>query len=124
MEAGGFDGALQHLGADVGRKTAQQGAVCRGNRIYGPTGSGDGVRGIAYKKSDWEGWGYSGADNDEDFLAKLADVIEPLLQSPHVQGFCYTQLTDVEQEINGLLTYDRALKVPLEKIRQIVAGKV
>ncbi|MEK4063294.1 MULTISPECIES: glycoside hydrolase family 2 protein [Paenibacillus] len=80
--------------------------------------------GIAYKKSDWEGWGYSGADNDEDFLAKLADVIEPLLQSPHVQGFCYTQLTDVEQEINGLLTYDRALKVPLEKIRQIVAGKV
>lgn len=79
--------------------------------------------GIAYKKSDWEGWGYSGADNDEDFLAKLADVIEPLLQSPHVQGICYTQLTDVEQEINGLLTYDRALKVPLEKIRQIVAGK-
>ncbi|WP_438444143.1 glycoside hydrolase family 2 protein [Gorillibacterium sp. sgz5001074] len=80
--------------------------------------------GIAYKKSDWEGWGYSGADNDEDFQAKLADVIEPLLQSPHVQGFCYTQLTDVEQEINGLLTYDRTPKVPLEHIRQIVAGKM
>ncbi len=80
--------------------------------------------GIAYKKSDWEGWGYSGADNDEDFLVKLAGVIEPLLQSPHVQGICYTQLTDVEQEINGLLTYDRAFKVPLDKIRQIVAGKV
>ncbi len=79
--------------------------------------------GIAYKKSDWEGWGYSGADNDEDFLAKLADVIEPLLQSPHVQGICYTQLTDVEQEINGLLTYDRAPKVPLEHIKQIVAGQ-
>lgn len=80
--------------------------------------------GIAYKQSDWEGWGYSGADNDEDFLAKLADVIEPLLQSPHVQGICYTQLTDVEQEINGLLTYDRTPKVPLEQIRQIVAGRV
>ncbi|MFP4977821.1 glycoside hydrolase family 2 protein [Paenibacillus sp. CN-4] len=79
--------------------------------------------GIAYKKSDWEGWGYSGADNDEDFLVKLADVIEPLLQSPHVQGMCYTQLTDVEQEINGLLTYDRVPKVPLEKIKEIVAGK-
>ncbi|QQZ63901.1 glycoside hydrolase family 2 [Paenibacillus sonchi] len=79
--------------------------------------------GIAYKKSDWEGWGYSGADNDEDFLAKLADVIEPLLQSPHVQGICYTQLTDVEQEINGLLTYDRVPKVPLEHIKQIVAGQ-
>lgn len=79
--------------------------------------------GIAYKKSDWEGWGYSGADNDEDFLAKLAGVIEPLLQSLHVQGFCYTQLTDVEQEINGLLTYDRVPKVPLEQIKQIVAGQ-
>lgn len=79
--------------------------------------------GIAYKKSEWEGWGYSGADNDEDFLAKLADVVEPLLQSPHVQGFCYTQLTDVEQEINGLLTYDRVPKVPVEQIRKIFAGK-
>lgn len=79
--------------------------------------------GIAYKKSDWEGWGYSGADNDEDFLTKLADVVEPLLQSPHVQGFCYTQLTDVEQEINGLLTYDRTPKVPLEQIRHIVTGR-
>lgn len=79
--------------------------------------------GIAYKKSDWEGWGYSGADNDEEFLVKLADVVEPLLQSPHVQGICYTQLTDVEQEINGLLTYDRVPKVPVEKIRQIVTGR-
>ncbi|RTE03071.1 glycoside hydrolase family 2 protein, partial [Paenibacillus whitsoniae] len=55
--------------------------------------------GIAYKKSEWEGWGYSGADSDEDFLARLAAVVRPLIASPVVQGFCYTQLTDVEQEI-------------------------
>jgi beta-galactosidase/beta-glucuronidase len=79
--------------------------------------------GIAYKKSEWEGWGYSGADNDEDFLAKLAAVVEPLLETPVIQGFCYTQLTDVEQEINGLLTYDRVPKVPLEKIKEIFGGK-
>ncbi|GGI44449.1 hypothetical protein GCM10008018_07160 [Paenibacillus marchantiophytorum] len=53
--------------------------------------------GIAYKKSEWEGWGYSGV----------------------VQGYCYTQLTDVEQEINGLLTYDRKPKVPVEVIKVI-----
>jgi hypothetical protein len=41
------------------------------------------------------------------------------LQSEPVQGFCYTQLTDVEQEVNGLLTYDRKPKAPLEKIREI-----
>jgi len=40
-----------------------------------------------------------------------------------VQGFCYTQLTDVEQEINGLLTYDREPKIPLDVIRSIIVGK-
>lgn len=80
--------------------------------------------GIAYKKSEWEGWGYSGADNDEDYLQRLAAVIRPLHRSPIVQGFCYTQLTDVEQEINGLVTYDRKPKVPLEDIRRIVMNQL
>lgn len=75
--------------------------------------------GIAFKKSDWEGWGYSGAENDEDFINRLKAVVEPLLHTPALQGFCYTQLTDVEQEINGLLTYDRTPKIPLEQIKAI-----
>ncbi len=40
-----------------------------------------------------------------------------------MQGFCYTQFTDVEQEINGLLTYDRKPKADLEAIRKIVTGE-
>ncbi|MFX3636369.1 MAG: glycoside hydrolase family 2 protein [Candidatus Pristimantibacillus sp.] len=79
--------------------------------------------GISFKKSDWEGWGYSGANSDEDFLKRLADVVHPMIESPLIQGFCYTQLTDVEQEINGLLTYDRQPKVPLSEIRLINEGK-
>lgn len=79
--------------------------------------------GISYRKSDWEGWGYSTAENDEDYVNRLIAVVHPLLRSPIVQGFCYTQLTDVEQEINGLLTYDRKPKIPLEWIRQINEGK-
>ncbi|MBA2944009.1 glycoside hydrolase family 2 [Paenibacillus sp. CGMCC 1.16610] len=75
--------------------------------------------GIAYKKSEWEGWGYSGAENDEDYEQKLRAVIRPLLNSGVVQGYCYTQLTDVEQEINGLLTYDRKPKIPVELIKAI-----
>jgi beta-galactosidase/beta-glucuronidase len=78
--------------------------------------------GISFKVNEWEGWGYSGAENEEDFALRLKNVIVPMLQSPVVQGFCYTQLTDVEQEINGLLTYDRKPKLPLETIRAIVAG--
>ena len=37
-------------------------------------------------------------------------------------GFCYTQLMDVEQETNGLLTYDRKPKLTLEKIKKINDG--
>lgn len=79
--------------------------------------------GISFKKSQWEGWGYSGAENEKDFLEKLQNVIDPMLSSPVVQGFCYTQLTDVEQEINGLLTYDRVPKASLEEIRKMVSGR-
>ncbi|MBA3514603.1 MAG: hypothetical protein H0T77_09545 [Pyrinomonadaceae bacterium] len=34
-------------------------------------------------------------------------------------GFCYTQLTDVEQEINGLMTYDRKRKAAPEEFKKI-----
>ncbi|MDP4098201.1 glycoside hydrolase family 2 [Paenibacillus sp. P96] len=79
--------------------------------------------GIAYKKSDWDGWGYSGAQDDEDYVKRLRAVIRPMYVSPVIEGFCYTQLTDVEQEINGLLTYDRTPKVPLADIRKIVCNE-
>lgn len=79
--------------------------------------------GIAFKKSEWDGWGYSGAENEEDFLFRLKAVVDPMFSSPVIQGYCYTQLTDVEQEINGLLTYDREPKAPLEAIRSIIMGR-
>ncbi|GGH10787.1 glycoside hydrolase family 2 protein [Paenibacillus segetis] len=78
--------------------------------------------GISFQLNEWEGWGYSGATNEEDFKERLNNVVEPLLRSPIIQGFCYTQFTDVEQEINGLLTYDRKPKLPLETIRSIIEG--
>lgn len=78
--------------------------------------------GISFKKSDWDGWGYSGAESDDDFIERYAAVVEAMLESTSLQGFCYTQLTDVEQEINGILTYDRQPKVPIEVIRRINEG--
>ena len=79
--------------------------------------------GISFCKDGTEGWGYTAAENEEDFLERYRNVVEPLLNSEHVQGFVYTQLTDVEQEINGLMTYDREFKVDPEKIKQINRGK-
>lgn len=78
--------------------------------------------GISFQKDENEGWGYSAADSEEDFVRRYRDVVQPLLESEYVQGFCYTQITDVEQEINGLYTYDRNPKVNPERIRKINEG--
>ena len=76
--------------------------------------------GIAFRLGKTEkGWGYSEAESEEDFLRRYENVVGTLLESQLVQGFVYTQLCDVEQEINGLMTYDRRFKAPPEKIRAI-----
>jgi beta-galactosidase/beta-glucuronidase len=77
--------------------------------------------GIAYsaEESGAEGWGYSIVADADEFLERYESIVEALLRSSSVQGFCYTQLTDVEQEINGLLTYDRNPKVDPARVREI-----
>jgi len=79
--------------------------------------------GISYKIDGADGWGYSAAQDPQDFLRRLADVVQPILSAKEIQGFCYTQLTDVEQEVNGLLTFDRKPKLPPDVIRQVMEGK-
>lgn len=75
--------------------------------------------GIAFRQGKEKGWGYSEAVSEEDFLRRYGGAVGALLASPLVQGFVYTQLCDVEQEINGLMTYDRRFKAPPEKIRAL-----
>jgi beta-galactosidase/beta-glucuronidase len=77
--------------------------------------------GIAFsgEESGGEGWGYSTVTDADKFLERYGSLVETLLRSSPVQGFCYTQLTDVEQEINGLLTYDRKPKVDPARVREI-----
>ena len=79
--------------------------------------------GISYQKDKQKGWGYSNATDDEDFIRRYNDVVSALLESSVVQGFCYTQLTDVEQEINGLLTFSRKPKVDTNIIKAINEGR-
>jgi hypothetical protein len=54
---------------------------------------------------------------------KYQAVVSALMESPCVQGFVYTQLTDVENETNGLLTFGRDFKVNPDIIRQINENK-
>jgi beta-galactosidase/beta-glucuronidase len=75
--------------------------------------------GIAYQVNGEQGWGYSSVTNGEDFVQAYAAYSAALAASTALQGFCYTQLTDVEQEINGLYTYDRLPKCDVEQIRRL-----
>lgn len=66
-------------------------------------------------------WGY-GTDplTLDDFYDRLEGQIAALVSLDHVNGFCYTQLTDVEQEQNGIFHYDRSSKFDIERIRTII----
>jgi beta-galactosidase/beta-glucuronidase len=67
-----------------------------------------------------DAWGYAGVEKTaEAALARLRGLYEAIAKIPEFAGLCYTQLTDVEQEINGLLTYDRKPKFDPKLIREI-----
>jgi beta-galactosidase/beta-glucuronidase len=59
------------------------------------------------------------SSESQELLEMYRDLMQGLAELPFVSGFCYTQLTDIEQEINGLLTYDRRTKVEPERIVEI-----
>ena len=75
--------------------------------------------GINYNSSEAENCGYTSAANEGDFLLQYEHVVSTILGSDQIYGFCYTQLSDVEQETNGLLTYDHVPKCDPTKIRSI-----
>ncbi len=67
-----------------------------------------------------ETWGYHGKESDEEtFFARYEACTEAITEIPFCQGYCYTQLTDIMQEINGLLMPDRKPKVDVERVCQI-----
>ena len=79
--------------------------------------------GIFFNVEDKTGWGYTNAENLDHFYKLYYEVVSSFLESPVLQGFCYTELTDVMQEQNGLLTYDHQPKFDCEVIRAINEGR-
>jgi hypothetical protein len=82
--------------------------------------------GIRWQVGDVPGsaWGYGhGPKTREEFLSRFRSLTETLLSNPGISALCYTQLTDVEQEINGLLTYDRRAKFEPPVIAAILKQK-
>ena len=80
--------------------------------------------GIRWDTDGVGGWGYGdGPKTEEEFLERYEYLTKALINSPYVCGFCYTQLYDVEQEVNGLYTYERQPKFDMKKIKAITSAK-
>ena len=65
-------------------------------------------------------WGYGdNIDTHDDFYSILEKEVDAIIACPHITGFCYTQITDVEQEKNGVYYYDRRPKFDTERLKAI-----
>ena len=77
--------------------------------------------GIAFADKQQGEWGYGNAvKSEEEFLLRLQKITSAIYQVPYIVGFCYTQVSDVEQEVNGLMRENRTYKVDPQKIRPII----
>jgi len=111
----------------------------RGGAPAGPHGESEGIRYRAiaevrtpvpffvseYGGIGWateEGWGYGNDPKSlDEFYARYEALTNALLDNPRMFGFCYTQLTDIEQEKNGVYFYDRTPKFDVERLHKINA---
>jgi hypothetical protein len=65
-------------------------------------------------------WGYGQRPRStDDVIARFDGLCSALLDNPGIAGYCYTQLTDVYQEKNGIYTFERGTKLDLDRIRAV-----
>jgi hypothetical protein len=77
--------------------------------------------GLSFSPAEGDDWfGYSTVGSADELLERLAELVGAVLDSPVLAGFCYTQLTDTEQERNGLLTAERVPKIAPERVREVL----
>ncbi|MBQ8739423.1 MAG: beta-galactosidase [Clostridia bacterium] len=80
--------------------------------------------GIQWDVQGVGGWGYgNGPKTEEEYMDRYEYLTKALMDSPYICGLCYTQLYDVEQEVNGIYTYDRQKKFDISRIRKINMSK-
>ena len=65
-------------------------------------------------------WGYGERPRDiNEFYDRFEQLCSILLDDPAMFGYCYTQLTDVYQEQNGIYTFERGVKFDMDRIRAV-----
>jgi beta-galactosidase/beta-glucuronidase len=81
--------------------------------------------GIGYTKGELEGDEFAYGDlptSEAALLDRFIHVANTIHDADQLCGYVWTQLTDVQQEINGVLYFDRTPKLPLKTIRRIMLG--
>ncbi len=77
--------------------------------------------GLSIHPKTGKAWfGYATAQNDDEYLAMMKGLFDAIYESPDLAGFCYTQITDTQQETNGLYDENRRLKLDADKLRDII----
>ncbi|MDR2102604.1 MAG: glycoside hydrolase family 2 [Treponema sp.] len=80
--------------------------------------------GIAFNNRG-SGWGYGNkVDSPEEYIRRFDSITTAIKQLDAVSGFCYTQVTDVQQEVNGIMDMERNFKVDPKILREINLRKV
>ncbi len=75
--------------------------------------------GISFQEGSGNEWGYTNVKTGDEFLKVYSRLLDAIQNSDVLSGYCYTQLTDVEQEVNGLLTAERLPKADINKIKEM-----
>lgn len=103
-----------------GRKLMAEGCKYAGQPVLMTEFGGIAMRGEAKDGN----WGYNaGAETEEEFFSRYKNLLDGIYASEEFQGFCYTQLTDVQQEVNGLLYPDRTPKFDMERLKKLTDRK-
>lgn len=69
---------------------------------------------------DEDSWGYGERPKTiDEFYERFEGLCGALLDNPMMFGYCYTQLTDVYQEQNGVYGFDRSEKFDMKRIREV-----
>ncbi|TVR51060.1 MAG: beta-galactosidase [Puniceicoccaceae bacterium] len=78
-----------------------------------------GIKWVDGDNAKSEGWGYGQAVTSlEEFYDRFDGLCRVLLENPGICGYCYTQMTDIPPEMNGLFRFDRSAKFDLKRLAQ------
>lgn len=76
--------------------------------------------GTSFNRTDIKTWGYgNNVNNKEEYILRLTKLFNALKEDIRLSGYCYTQLSDVRQEVNGIYTMDRKEKISKEEMYKI-----